>query len=222
LEQVQKEGARKVKRKLSHYNLDMIISIGYRVNSVNATMFRCWATKILRDYLLKGYAINTRMDRIEDNNDILKSRVDEIELQINTHAIPTQGVFLDGQVFDAYELFSRIIRLAKKDIILIDSYIDETTILHLTKKAPGVKVLLLVSNISNQMLLDVQKANAQYGDFDIKQFSPSHDRFLIIDGGDEIYHIGASLKDLGKRWFAFSELNKESVASIITAISGLI
>ena len=162
------------------------------------------------------------MDRIENNADVLKSRVDEIELQINTHTIPTQGVFLDGQVFDAYELFSRIIRSAKKDITLIDSYIDETTILHLTKKTPGVKVLLLVNNVSNQMIFDVQKANAQYGDFDIKQFNPSHDRFLIIDGGDEVYHIGASLKDLGKRWFAFSKMNKESVASIITAISGLI
>jgi len=204
------------------YNLDAIISIGYRVNSVNATVFRRWATEKLRTYLLNGYLINTRMDRIENNADVLKNRVDEMELQINTHAIPTQGVFLDGQVFDAYELFSRIIRAAKKDITLIDSYIDETSILHLTKKAPGVKVLLLVNNISNQMILDVQKANAQYGDFDIKQFSPSHDRFLIIDGGDEVYHIGASLKDLGKRWFAFSKLNKESVANIITAISGLI
>ena len=88
----------------------MIISIGYRVNSINATLFRRWATARLKDYLLKGYAINTRMDRIEDNADVLKSRVDEIELQINTHAIPKQGVFFDGQVFDAYELFSRIIR----------------------------------------------------------------------------------------------------------------
>ena len=222
LELVEQESNRSVKRKRTYYNLDMIISIGYRVNSFNATLFRRWATEKLRDYLINGYLINTRMDRIENNNDILKNRVDEIELKISTHEIPTQGVFLDGQVFDAYELFSRIIRSAKKNITLIDSYIDETTLLHLTKKTKGVKALLLVNKISNQMLLDVHKATAQYGDFDIKQFSPSHDRFLIIDGGDEVYHIGASLKDLGKKWFAFSKMNKESIASIINIASRLI
>jgi len=215
LEQVQNEGVRKVKRKLSHYNLDMIISIGYRVNSVNATLFRCWATKILRDYLLKGYAINNRMDRIEN-------RVDEIELIINTGKIPSQGILFDGQVFDAYELASRIIRSAKQNIILIDNYIDESTLTHLAKKNSGVKVLLLTQKITPELTLDVQKANAQYGNIDVKQFGKSHDRFLIIDSGTEVYHIGASLKDLGNRWFAFQKMNKESVDSIISAISGLI
>jgi hypothetical protein len=222
LEQVQHEGNRTVKRKTLHYNLDMIVSVGYRVNSINATLFRRWATKILRDYLLKGYSINNRMNRIEDNVEALKSRVDGIDLQINTHLIPTQGVFFDGQVFDAYELASRIIRCAKQSIVLIDGYIDESAITHLAKKANGVKALLLTSNISNQLILDVQKANTQYGDFDLKQFTQSHDRFLIIDGGNEIYHIGASLKDLGKKWFAFSKLDMGSVASIINAVSGLI
>jgi len=222
LEQVRHEGNRSVKRRLAHYNLDMIISVGYRVNSINATLFRRWATKILRDYLLKGYAINTRMNRIEDNVEALKNRVDEIDLQINTHLIPTQGVFFDGQVFDAYELASKIIRSAKHSIVLIDSYIDENTLTHLAKKDPGVKALLLTANISKQLTLDVQKANIQYGGFVAKQFTQSHDRFLIIDSGKEVYHIGASLKDLGKKWFAFSKLDKGSVANIISAIAGLI
>jgi len=203
------------------YNLDAIISVGYRVNSVNATLFRRWATDKLRDYLLKGYAINTRMDRIEDNVEVLKNKVDKIDLQINTRLIPAQGVFFDGQVFDAYEMASKIIRSAKRSIVLIDNYIDENAITHLAKKQQGVKVLLLTKSINKQLSLDVQNADTQYGDFEVKHFTKSHDRFLIIDGGTEVYHIGASLKDLGKKWFAFSRMNKESVASIISAISGL-
>jgi len=222
LELVEQEGTRAVKRKRAYYNLDMILSIGYRVNSINATVFRRWATEKLRDYLLKGYAINTRMDRIEDNYDVLKNRVDEIDLQINTHHIPTQGVLFEGQVFDAYNLAANIIRSAKHSIVLIDNYIDDTTLTHLAKKPKGVKILLLTKSICKQLSLDIQKANAQYGDFDVKQFNKSHDRFIIIDGGIEIYHIGASLKDLGKKWFAFSKMDKDSVVSIINAVSGLI
>jgi len=212
---VRKEGNRNVKRNVDFYNLDVIISVGYRVKSPQGTHFRIWATDRLKGYLLKGYAMNTRMDRIE-------KRVDEIDLQIKTHLIPTQGVFFDGEVFDAYGLTSRIIRSAKQSIVLIDNYTDESTLTHLSKKGQGVKALLLTKIISKQLTLDVQKANAQYGGFDVKQFNKSHDRFIIIDGGKEIYHIGASLKDLGKKWFAFSKMNKESVAGIISAISGLI
>ena len=207
---------------VKHYNLDVIISVGYRVKSQQGTQFRIWATKKLTDYLLKGYAINTRMDRIEDDVDALQCKVDEIDLQINTHLIPTQGVLFDGKVFDAYNLTANIIRSAKHNIVLIDNYIDDNTLTHLAKKNKGVKVLLLTKSISKQLSLDVQKADAQYGDFDVKLFSKSHDRFIIIDGGTEIFHIGASLKDLGKKWFAFSKMDKDSVASILTAISGLI
>jgi len=203
------------------YNLDVIISVGYRVKSQRGTQFRIWANKVLKDYLLKGYSINNRMNRIEDNMEVLKNKVNEIDLQINTHLIPSQGVFFDGQVFDAYELASKIIRSAKESIVLIDNYIDENSITHLAKKKKGVKALLLTKNTSKQVNLDVQKANAQYGDFAIKQFTPSHDRFLIIDKGEAVYHIGASLKDLGKRWFAFSKMNKDSVASIVSAVAGL-
>ena len=205
---------------VEYYNLDVIISIGYRVKSKQGTQFRIWATKKLKDYLLKGYAINNRMNRIEDNVEALKNKVNEIDLQINTHLIPTQGVFFEGQVFDAYELASKIIRSAKQSIVLIDNYTDESTLTHLAKKKKGVKALLLTKNIDKKLNLDIQKANAQYGDFDAKQFTQSHDRFLIIDNGKEVYHIGASLKDLGKRWFAFSKMDKGSVASIINAISG--
>ena len=219
---VRKEGDRNVRRNVTFYNLDVIISVGYRVKSQQGTLFRIWATEKLRDYLLKGYVINTRMDRIEDNVDALKNKVEEIDLQIKTHQIPNQGVFFDGQVFDAYDLISKIVRSAKKDITVIDSYIDETTLTHLAKKKSGVKVLLLTKTITPQLQLDVQKADTQYGDFDVKQFTQSHDRFIIIDGGKEIYHIGASLKDLGKKWFAFQKMDKNSVAGIITAISGLI
>ena len=218
---VQKEGNRTVKRKIELYNLDVIISVGYRVKSKQGTQFRIWATRILRDYLLKGYAINNRMNRIEDNVQAISEKVNQIELQINSHLIPTQGVFFDGQIFDAYELASRIIRAAKKSIVLIDNYIDENTLTHLTKKNKGVQVHLLTKNINKQLALDIQKANEQYGKFEVKAFAQSHDRFLIIDG-KEVYHLGASLKDLGKKWFAFSKLESKSVESILNSILELI
>jgi hypothetical protein len=199
------------------YNLDAILSVGYRVNSKNATQFRIWANKILKDYLLKGYAINNRINRLEDNVDELKNKVNEIDLQINTQLIPTQGIFFEGQVFDAYELASKIIRSAKNNIVLIDNYIDETTLTHLSKKKKNVKILLLTKNVDAQLNLDVQKINQQYGDFTVKQFSKSHDRFLIIDS-KEVFHLGSSLKDLGRKWFAFSKMDKKTVQNIINEI----
>lgn len=218
---VQKEGNRTVKRKIELYNLDVIISVGYRVKSKQGTQFRIWATRILNEYLLKGYAINNRMNRIEGNVQAISEKVNQIELQINSHLIPTQGVFFDGQIFDAYELASRIIRAAKKSIVLIDNYIDENTLTHLTKKNKGVKVHLFTKNMNKQLALDIQKANEQYGNFEVKVFAQSHDRFLIIDG-KEVYHLGASLKDLGKKWFAFSKLESKSVESILNSILELI
>lgn len=218
---VQKEGNRSVKRKIEFYNLDVIISVGYRVKSKQGTQFRIWATRVLKDYLLKGYTINNRMNRLEDNFEVLKNKVNKIDFQINTHLIPTQGVFFDGQVFDAYKLASRIIRSAKQSIMLIDNYIDETTLTHLAKKQKGVKVLLLTKTISKTLELDVKKANEQFGNFELKTFTKSHDRFLIIDN-KEIYHLGASLKDLGKKWFAFSKLDKNSVSNITNSILDLI
>jgi hypothetical protein len=171
---------------------------------------------VLKDYLLKGYAVNNRINRLEDNLENLKNKVDQIDLQINTQLIPTQGVFFDGQVFDAYELTSRIIRSAKKSIVLIDNYIDESTFTHLSKKEKGVTVSILTKSAGKQLQLDLKKANEQYGGFDLKPFNKSHDRFLILDH-NEVYHLGASLKDLGKKWFAFSKLDKLFVERIFSS-----
>ena len=218
---VQNEGGRMVERQVEHYNLDVIISVGYRVKSKQGTQFRIWATRVLKDYLLKGYAINNRMNRMEDSLETLKNKVNEIDLQINTHLIPHQGVFFDGQVFDAYELASKIIRSAEKSIILIDNYMNESTLTHLSKKKKSVNVLLLSKTISKQLILDVQKANEQYGNFTTKNFTQSHDRFLIIDN-QEVYHLGASLKDLGIKWFAFSKMDKSSVENMMNKVKKVI
>lgn len=190
-----------------YYNLDVIISVGYRVKSKQGTQFRIWATQVLRDYLLKGYALNQRMDRIENNFEDLAKEVSQISMQLKTQELPNQGIFFNGQVFDAYELASRLVRSAKKEIILIDNYIDESTLTHLAKKAAHVKVVLYTKTISKQLKLDLQKANEQYhNSFTANQLNSSHDRFLIIDQ-KELYHLGASLKDLGRKWFAFSKMD---------------
>jgi hypothetical protein len=217
---VQKEGNRNVKRSIRYYNLDAILSVGYRVNSKRGTQFRQWATQRLKDYLLKGYALNNRMNRIEDNIQSLTEKVNQIDLQIHTNTIPTQGIFFEGQVFDAYELFSKIIRKATTNIILIDNYIDETTLIHLAKKNQKVKALILTHPINKELELDIQKVNQQYGNFRIKKFNKSHDRFLIIDQ-KEIYHLGASLKDLGKKLFAFSLLDTNSVQDLLNKVKEL-
>ena len=218
---IQTEAGRQVKRKIEFYNLDAILSVGYRVNSKQGTQFRIWATRVLKDYLLRGYSINNRMNRIEDSLESLKNKVNQIDVQINTQLIPNQGVFFDGQVFDAYEFTSKLIRSAKSNIVLIDNYIDETTLTHLSKKAKGIKVLLLTKHCNKQLALDIQKANEQYGNFKINEFTKSHDRFLIIDL-QEVYHLGASLKDLGKKWFAFSKMDKKSVESMLNSINEII
>lgn len=202
---------------VEHFNLDAILSVGYRVNSKRGTQFRIWANRVLKEYLLKGYAINQRMNRIENTVEDLAKKVSEIDLQINANLIPTQGIFFDGQVFDAYELTSRIIRSAKKKIVLIDNYMDETTLTHLSKKQKQVHVILYTKTVDKQLSLDIQKANEQYGNFEVKTLKQSHDRFLILDD-EEIYHLGASLKDLGKKWFAFTKFNGTLVQRMLDAV----
>ncbi len=203
---VRLEGQRKITRKVEFYNLDVIISVGYRVKSKQGTQFRIWATSILREYLLKGYAINQRVDRIENNLENLSKEVSKISLQLKTNELPTQGVFFDGQIFDAYELMSRIIRSATKEIILIDNYIDESVLAHMSKRADNVQAVIYTKTISRVLQLDLERHNSQYPPIKLRELRESHDRFLIIDR-KELYHIGASLKDLGKRWFAFSKLD---------------
>ena len=207
---VQIEGGRKVKRELLHYNLDVIISIGYRVNSIRGTQFRQWATQVLKSYLLKDYAVNHRIERIENEMCSLKNEIGEIKLQLNTNLPPDYGIFYEGQVFDAYILASEIIKSAHKSIILIDNYIDESVLLLLSKRKKDVRATVFTKTISKQLELDIKKHNRQYPEIEVKPFSKSHDRFLIIDN-ETVYHIGASLKDLGKSWVAFSKMDMQSL-----------
>ena len=199
---VQIEGERKITRNITHYNLDMVISIGYRVNSLRATQFRIWATQVLRNYLLKGYAINQRIESIE-------KKVYEHDRQIESLVMqalpPKEGIFYDGQIFDAYEKVVSFVKSAKKSIILIDNYIDETVLTLLTKRKKGVKTTIYTQNLTAQLKLDIKKHNSQYDPIEVIKFEKSHDRFLIIDNMT-VYHIGASIKDLGKKWFAFSRI----------------
>ena len=202
---VQIEGGRTVNRIITHFNLDMIISIGYRVNSIRGTQFRIWANKVLKDYLLKGYAVNQRFERIEKDVHNLKEKVAGFDFQIKTNLLPNEGVFYDGQVFDAYLFVTDLIKSAEESIILIDNYIDESILSLLSKRNNAVKATIFTSNLTKELKLDLKKHNAQYPEIDIKTFTKSHDRFLIIDR-QTVYHIGASLKDLGKKWFAFSKI----------------
>jgi hypothetical protein len=188
------------------YNLDVIISVGYRVKSKQGTQFRIWATHVLRDYLLKGYALNQRIDRIENNYENLSKEVKQISLQLKTQELPNQGIFFDGQFFDAYVFVANIIKKANHSIILIDNYVDETVLTLLAKRNKKVTATIYTKNISKQLQLDLDKHNSQYPIIEVKYFNDSHDRFLMIDQ-KELYHIGASLKDLGKKWFAFSKMD---------------
>lgn len=204
-------------KKVKYYNLDVILSVGYRVNSKKGTQFRVWANRVLKEYLLKGYAVNNRMNRLEDNLEHIKNKVDQIELQVNSQLIPTQGVFFNGQIFDAYELMSKIIRSAKKEIILIDNYIDETVLTHLAKRTENVEAIIYTKSISRVLRLDLERHNSQYPPIQIQELRDSHDRILIIDR-KELYHVGASLKDLGKKWFAFSKMDEKMLEFVLSRL----
>jgi hypothetical protein len=192
--------------KTKFYNLDVIISVGYRVKSTTGTQFRIWSNKILKDYLLKGYAINHRIEVLEKKVSSIEIKNTELQLLLNPNLPLQQGVFFEGELFDAHVLISKIIKSANQSIFLFDNYIDETVLTQLAKKNKGIKVKIYTKSISRQLQLDVEKFNKQYGSLQVFEFDKSHDRFLIIDQ-KEIYHLGASLKDLGKKWFAFSKLH---------------
>lgn len=206
--QVQNEGGRKVKRNIKLYNLDIIISVGYRVKSLRGTQFRIWATKILKEYLLKGHVVSHRLERLESDMNDVKNKLGEIDLQIKTSLPKKEGIYFDGDTFDAYVFAADIIKRANNSIILIDNYIDESVLLMLTKRQKGVKASIYTTTLTKEAKLDLKKYSSQYPDIEIVQFAKSHDRFLIIDN-QIVYHIGASLKDLGKKWFAFSIINIE-------------
>lgn len=198
---VRREGKRMVTRRVRHYNLDAILSVGYRVSSANATKFRQWANKVLKDYLLRGYAINQRIERIEQR---VSKTEEKIDLFVRTSLPPVEGVFYDGQIFDAHVFASNLIKSAKSSIVLIDNYIDESVLVTLSKRENNVSAKIVTRGISNQFQLDLNRHNSQYPQIDVEERTNIHDRFLIID--NTVYHIGASLKDLGKKLFAFSKL----------------
>lgn len=212
--QVRQEGNRNVKRKQKFYNLDVIISVGYRVKSKYGTRFRQWATRVLKDYMLKGYSVNQRLNDIEQkvDNKLMQheQRLNDIDQKIDffvrTSLPPVEGIFFDGQIFDAYKFATELIRSAKRSLVLIDNYVDESVLLMLSKRQPGVTATVYTQRITPQLQLDLNKFNDQYPPVDVRTCKLSHDRFLIIDD-TEVYHIGASLKDLGKKWFAFSKMN---------------
>lgn len=205
---VQTEGKRQVTRLVKFYNLDVIISVGYRVKSVVGTRFRQWANSILKDYMLRGYAVNRRLQALEER---VAEHDKKIDFFVRTSLPPMEGIFYDGQIFDAYAFASDLVKSAKKSIILIDNYIDESVFVLLDKRAKGVAATIYTQTISKAIQLDMDKHNAQYRPIEVKQTKTIHDRFLIID--ETIYHIGASIKDLGKKLFAFSkmEMSKEDI-----------
>ena len=195
------------------YNLDAILSVGYRVNSKNATLFRRWATKILKDYMLRGYAVNQRLLNIENQlvsqQKQLAQHQEQIDFFVRTSLPPVEGIFYYGQIFHAYTFVNDRIREAKKRIVLIDNYVDDSVLTMLDKRNKGVDAVVYTKNISRQLSLDFEKHNSQYSPIDIKQFDRSHDSFLCVD--ETVYHIGASLKDLGKKWFAFSRMEQTTI-----------
>lgn len=212
---VQFEGERKVNRIVSFYNLDVIISVGYRVKSQRGTRFRQWANGVLKDYLLKGYSINDKLIQMEDRIDRrlmqhekqLQLQQQQIDFFIRTNQPPIEGVFFEGQIFDAYRFVEELIKTARHGIVLIDNYIDASVIDVLGHRKAGVKAEIYTETVSTTISHAATLYNAQHPDMKVEVracASRFHDRFLIID--DDVYHLGASVKDLGKRLFAFSRL----------------
>ncbi len=221
---VRQEGNRNVTRNIDFFNLDVIISVGYRVNTVRGIQFRQWANKVLKEYLLRGYAVNQRLMQLEDRIDRHFSEYDRHLLQLDekvdffvrSSIQPKEGIFFDGQIFDAYALIAGLIRKAKHRIVVIDRYIDDSVLVQLSKRNPGVTVDIYDGQISKQLRQDVEKHNAQYPGMTLHKYTKAHDRFLIID--EEVYHIGHSLKDLGKKLFDFSKMDVMTGSELISRL----
>jgi len=210
---VQLEGNRWVKRAKEFFNLDMILSVGYRVHSSRGVAFRRWANAVLKEYLIRGYAINPRLEQLEQR--VAKTE-EKIDFFVKTALPPAEGIFFDGQIFDAYEFVCSLIKSAKARIILIDNYVDESVLTMLDKRPAGVSASIFTQKISRQLSLDIAKHDAQYPPIPVHVFSKSHDRFLIID--NRVYHVGASLKDLGKKWFAILEMKDQNPDELISRL----
>ena len=200
-------------RPVKVYSLDVIISVGYRVKSFRGTQFRRWANVVLKAYLLKGYSMNHRLMLAEERIDkrlmehdlLLKEHQDKIDFFVRTSLPPVEGIFYDGQIFDAYVFVTNLIRSAKQTLVLIDNYIDESVLLMLAKRQDGVEAEIRTGRIAETLKQDLLKHNTQYPPIVVTQNKNIHDRFLIVD--EDVYHIGASMKDLGKKLFAFSKMN---------------
>lgn len=209
---VQIEKGRSVVRQIEYYNLDVIISVGYRVKSQRGTQFRIWANQVLKDYLLKGYAINSRLDQLEQRMDKkllehecrISENEKQIEFFVRTALPPVEGVFCDGQIFDAYVFASDLVKSAKTNLVLVDNYVDESVLLLLSIRNKGDSATIFTKGVSQTLQQSIDRHNLQYEPIEIKTLAKVHDRFLIVD--DVVYHIGASLKDLGKKLFAFSKM----------------
>lgn len=195
------------------YNLDAILSVGYRVNSINATQFRQWANKVLKEYLLRGYSVNQRLlymesridHRLSEYDRRLNELTDKVDFFVKASLPPVEGIFFNGQIFDAYKFVCSLVKSAKKRIILIDNYVDESVLTLFDKRGDSVKAVIYTdAERSRQIRLDLQRHNRQYAPIEIKYVADIHDRFLVID--ETLYHIGASIKDLGKKLFAFSKM----------------
>ena len=224
---VRREGTRQVVRKLTYYNLDAIISIGYRINTKRGIQFRQWANKILKEYLLRGYAVNARISDLEQRVQCKFSEYDghfksidsKIDFFVRTSLPPVEGIFYDGQIFEAYAFATNLIRSAKQSIVLIDNYVDESVLLMLSKRGEAVSADIYTQSTGRQLQLDLERHNSQYPPIGIHTCRRSHDRFLIVDNSD-VYHIGASLKDLGKKMFAFSKMGIPAGEILALVVSG--
>ena len=219
---VRQEGGRRVSRCVTCYDLDAIISVGYRVNSIKGVQFRKWATNVLRDYLLKGFSFNARMNQLEDKVDrrLAKHDADIIDLKekvdffVQTSQPPVQGVFYNGQVFDAHVFAAKHILTAKKSILLIDNWVDIVTLELLSKKAKGVSVELVTTRKGNRLAVsDIATFNAQYGGLGVRTTKNFHDRYLIIDD-KYVYLFGASLKDLGRKCFCAMKIERADIVEL--------
>lgn len=222
LEHMAADGSRTYSTK--YYNLDVILSVGYRVNSVNATMFRRWANQVLKEYLLRGYSVNQRLMQIEDRIDRRLSEHDrhllmldeKVDFFVRTSLPPKEGILFQGQIFDAHVIISKLVESANTRIVLIDNYVDATVLTQLDKRKPGVKATIYTQEIKPILRQDLRRHNQQYPEITIHVYHGAHDRFLIID--ETVYHIGASLKDLGKKLFAFSEMAATSGTELLSKL----
>ena len=213
LELVRKEGNRTVKRKVEFYNLDAIISVGFRVNTKRGIEFRQWANRVLIKYLLNGYSVNRRFETIEQR---LTATEEKIDFFVRSSLPPVEGIFYDGQIFDAYAQIISLIKQAKQSIILIDNYINVDTLTMLSNRSSGVTATIYTRQLNQQQQLDLQRHNQQYPPIDIHTTQRNHDRFLIID--DVVYLFGASLKDAGKKLFAYIKMQETPSAALLNDI----